>query len=311
MRPVSVTLLGPQRFTPTMADVVRSLAVDGPVATVTAGWQEREPDDAELDGLLDGRSVNLALYGRWLDVLEHDPALAAANQRRQQVLDELQALYVIRLHHTVEGLFALERRGGLKPVLDAAVEEAYDAIHQLDLRHLEQVSEVREEFFATCATPQHAGVAEHREAVRHTLAQAGVLTIAGGHVGVLLDCLRLFGVAELLDGTAVVAWSAGAMALTERVVIFNHRAPQGFTHSEIYAAGLGLCRGVVLFPHAHRRLFLDDPRRMGVLARRMAPATCVLLDDGVQLACAARGSWDPVGVRTVSLDGTIQQAAAA
>ena len=303
MPSASLTLLGPQRFNPTMAAVVRSLEVDGPVATVTAGWREREPDDAELDGLLDGRSANLALYGRWLDVLERDAGLVEADRRRMQVLDELQALYVIRLHHTLEGLYALERRGGLAQVLEAAVEEAFDAVHQLDIRHLEQVTEVREEFGATLA--RHPLVAEHRGAVASLLEAAGAVTIAGGHVGVLLDCLRTFDVAAGLDGKPVVAWSAGAMVLTERVVIFNHRAPQGFTHSEIYDAGLGLCRGVVLFPHAHRRLNLDDPRRMAVLARRMSPSVCVLLDDGGRVDCAARAQWQPTGVRTVDLDGGV------
>ena len=309
MPPPSVTLLGPQRFTPTMADVVRSLNIDGAVATVTAGWREREGDDAELDALLDGRSINLGLYARWLDVLERDAALAAANRRRVHVLSELQALYVVRLHHTLEGLYALERRGGLDHVLEAALEEAFDAVHQLDIRHLEQTAEVRDEFLSSVA--QHPGVGEHRAAVRSLAATAGVATIAGGHVGVLLDCLSVFDVAPLLQDTAVVAWSAGAMAVTERVVIFNHRAPQGFTHSEVYSAGLGLCRGVVLFPHAHRRLNLDDPRRMGVLARRMAPSVCVLLDDGVRLDCAARASWEPQGVRTVQLDGSVTTADAA
>ena len=50
-----IVLLGPQRR-PTLEGVARSLAlagpgVSGPVATVTAGWQEREPDDGELSAL--------------------------------------------------------------------------------------------------------------------------------------------------------------------------------------------------------------------------------------------------------------------
>lgn len=307
MPPTSLTLLGPQRFNPTMADVVRSLDIEGTVATVTAGWREREPDDDELDALLDGRSTNLALYGRWLDVLQRDTGLAVADRRRVQVLEELQALYVVRLHHTLEGLYALERRGGLAGVLDAAVEEAFDAVHQLDIRHLEQVAEVRAEFFDNVV--DHPVVAEHRGAVAAMLEAVAAVTIAGGHVGVLLDCLHMFDVPALLDDKAVIAWSGGAMTLTERVVLFNHRAPQGFTHSEIYAAGLGLCRGVVLFPHAHRRLHLDDPQRMGVLARRMAPSTCVLLDDGVRLGCPPRAQWHPEGVRTVAVDGSVAEAA--
>ena len=56
-----VVLLGPQRR-PTLDSVVRSLGSGGPWATVTAGWQEREPDDGELASLLGGAgSVNLGL----------------------------------------------------------------------------------------------------------------------------------------------------------------------------------------------------------------------------------------------------------
>ena len=50
-----IVLLGPQRR-PTLEGVARSLfpgpGAGGPVATITAGWQEREPDDAELVALL-------------------------------------------------------------------------------------------------------------------------------------------------------------------------------------------------------------------------------------------------------------------
>ena len=53
-------VLGPQRL-PTLGSVARALDLPAPVATVTAGWEERESDDAELDGLLGGRSANLRL----------------------------------------------------------------------------------------------------------------------------------------------------------------------------------------------------------------------------------------------------------
>ena len=43
----AVTLLGPQRR-PTLDHVLQPTGPDALVATVTAGWQERERDDAEL-----------------------------------------------------------------------------------------------------------------------------------------------------------------------------------------------------------------------------------------------------------------------
>ena len=67
-----IILLGPQRR-PTLDAAVRSLGLPGPFATVTAGWQEREPDDRELSALLGGRDVNMELYRRWLDVQDRDP----------------------------------------------------------------------------------------------------------------------------------------------------------------------------------------------------------------------------------------------
>src|SRR3954466_967874 len=67
----AVTLLGPQRR-PTLDRVVQSLGIDGAIAAVNAGWQDREADDAELLSLLGGRGVNLRLHARWMSVLHDD-----------------------------------------------------------------------------------------------------------------------------------------------------------------------------------------------------------------------------------------------
>ncbi len=93
----------------------------------------------------------------------------------------------------------------------------------------------------------------------------------------LLHVLRLFAVTPPAD---VLAWSAGAMALTDRVVLFTDG------RAEAYAPGLGLVPDTVLLPHARRRLPVDDPVRLGALARRFAPARCVVLDDGGTLAAS-------------------------
>jgi hypothetical protein len=108
----------------------------------------------------------------------------------------------------------------------------------------------------------------------------------------------------------VIAWSGGAMALTERVVLFHDRAPQGYSHAEVYDDGLGLARGVVLLPHARRRLLVDDRTRMGVLARRFAPAQCVVLDDGARVDLGD-GSQLGRDARVLTPDGRITARAAA
>lgn len=39
---------------------------DGAIATINAGWQERESDSVELADVLGGRMTNLQLYRRWI-----------------------------------------------------------------------------------------------------------------------------------------------------------------------------------------------------------------------------------------------------
>ncbi len=129
------------------------------------------------------------------------------------------------------------------------------------------------------------------------------LVVAGGHVGVLLRLLRLFDVRPTAS-QAVIAWSAGAMALTERVVLFHDRAPQGPAPPEIYADGMGLIRGAVLLPHARRRLRVDEPMRLAAMSRRFAPARCVVLDDGIRLDLTPDGEL-PQDARVISADGRI------
>ena len=57
-----LVLLGPQRFRPTLRRATESLGVEGPVAVVTAGWQERESEDTEMARHLEREVLDLHLY---------------------------------------------------------------------------------------------------------------------------------------------------------------------------------------------------------------------------------------------------------
>jgi hypothetical protein len=287
---VRVVLLGPQRR-PTLDSVVRSLGLPGPFATVTAGWREREPDVGELVSLLGGRAVNLGLYRRGLDVAERDPEWAAAEREARRVLTELQEVYLLRLDYALRAVYAVQRRADAD-----AVAEAVAAVRELDEAHLRRVNGVRGEFYARFPPHDRAVIAGHREEVAAVLREASALVVAGGHVGVLADVLHLFNVAASV-GSLVIAWSAGAMALTDRIVLFHDRAPQGPGHPEVYGSGLSLLRDVVLLPHARARLLLDDGLRMSVLARRFGPARCVPLEAGTRID-VVDGAW-PSGVRVI------------
>jgi hypothetical protein len=292
---VRIVLLGPQRR-PTVEGVARSLGLAGPVATITAGWQEREPDDALLSSLLSaagGGAVNLALYRRWLDVQDRDPEYFAGERDLAGVLAGLQELYLLRLDYALQAVYAVQRR----PASDEALAEAVEAVRELDTAHLRRVNEARLEFFGRLRPHDRPVIAAHRAEVSAVLAESSALVIAGGHVGVLAEVLHLFNVAAALNGAPVIAWSAGAMALTDRIVLFHDRAPQGPGHPEVYGSGLSLVRDAVLLPHARARLLLDDILRMAVFARRFAPARCVPLEAGTRID-VADGRW-PDGLRVI------------
>ncbi|MGH3163004.1 MAG: hypothetical protein ACRDOC_14065 [Streptosporangiaceae bacterium] len=297
-----IVLLGPQRR-PTLEGVARSLftgpGAGGPVAAITAGWQEREPDDAELVALLAsaaGHAVNLALYRRWLDVQDRDPEYRAGERDLAGVLAELQELYLLRLDYALQAVYAVQRRSGSAP--GDALAEAVQAVRELDAAHLRRVNGARGEFFARLVPHERPVIAEHRAEVSALLADAAALVLAGGHVGVLAEVLHLFNVAAALNGASVIAWSAGAMALADRIVLFGDRSPRGPGHAEVYGSGLSLLRDVVLLPHARARLLLDDTPRMAVFARRFAPARCVPLEAGTRIDVPADGAWPP-GIRTI------------
>jgi hypothetical protein len=298
---VRVVLLGPQRR-PTLDSAVRSLGLPGPFATVTAGWREREPDDGELAALLGGSVVNLGLYRRGLDVAGRDPEWAAAEREVRRVLAAMQEVYLLRLDYALRAVYAVQRRSlGGAGVDVEAFEEAVAGVRELDETHRRRVNGVRGEFYARFPPHERAVIAGHREEVAAVLRDSSALVVAGGHVGVLADVLHLFNVAAALPsssgGSTVIAWSAGAMALTDRIVLFHDRAPQGPGQPEVYGSGLSLVRDVVLLPHAKARLLLDDGPRMAVLARRFGPARCVPLEAGTRID-VVDGAW-PDGVRVI------------
>jgi hypothetical protein len=298
----STHLLGPQRFLTTAGAVVRGLGVEGPVATITAGWEERESDDAELDSVMDGRSQNLRLFGRMMDVLERDADVAAAALALRDAVDDLALLYSLRLQHALDAVYAVRRRKGRADVLAAAETDAMEGVRRLDRWYLDEIRTLYGEAYASGAAESSPLWAEHRAEVTEQLASASVLAVAGGHVGMLLRTMQFFSVrppAEL----PVVAWSAGAMAMTRTVVLFNDFAQTGGM-AQVWDRGLARVEHVIALPHARRRIHLDDRLRMEVFVRRFEGYACLLLDDGARVQIGPDGALPP-GARVLRADGTV------
>jgi hypothetical protein len=212
------------------------------------------------------------------------------------VLAELADLYLLRLDYALQAVYALQRRTS-----GSALDEAVAGVQSLDAAHLAHVNEVRGEFFDRLRPHDRPVIALHRAEVADLLGSAAALVIAGGDVGVLAEVLHLFNVAAALR-SPVIAWSAGAMALADRIVLFGDRSAHGPGHPEVYGSGLSVVRAVVLLPHAKARLLLDDTPRMAVFARRFAPARCVLLEAGTRMELS---DGLPAGARVLGEDGHV------
>ncbi|MGQ0836696.1 MAG: Type 1 glutamine amidotransferase-like domain-containing protein [Gammaproteobacteria bacterium] len=279
----SITLLGPQIREPILADVLRELALTGPFAAITAGWQEREGELDELRAHVGQEVEDLQLYARAEQALAHDADLRIAHRRRQARLAEMQEIYRLRLVHGKRAARELFDHDGDLAVLRPARRQAIAALRRLDRCHLAAIRRVHAEFDGEMRPLERPAVADALARIRSDIARAKAVLIAGGHVAVLVNRLRLFGGASLLQGKPVVAWSAGAMVACESVVLFHDHPPQGAGNVELFNEGLGLARGVVVFPHARTRLRLHDVTRVALLARRFAPLRCVTLDQGSAL----------------------------
>lgn len=300
---MNVTLLGPQRRVTAAQSAVAELMGEGLIATVNAGWQERETDSAELSQVLGGRMLNLELYRRWQDIVASDHSYAVAERRLTSLLAEIQAVYGIRLNYLMATLEAISRRKESPAVQSAATLDTLRALQELDRWHLDVVSETRHEFFAAVRLGERESVLEHRAEIARLVGQCAGMVFAGGHVGVLLHVLHVFDLTRVIK-PPLIAWSAGAMALSDRVVLFHDFAPSGDRHPEMYAEGLGIYSAVLPFPHPRRRLRLDDAPRLGQLARRLEPRVGVLLPDGVRIDLADDAPL-PDGVRVLSRAGGV------
>jgi len=306
-----VILLGPQRLQPTLAATLESLHLEGRVATVTAGWQEREPDDRELHEHLSGRSVNLRLWERTETTFLQDPELASAHRRRQERLRGMQEAYDLRLRHAIEAVIELRRRRvdrlgtAAGDALTEAAAAAIEAVRDLDARHLGRVRAVHAEFEAAWRPRERDSVRRQIEGIAALLGDAAAVAIAGGHVAVLLNRLRLFDLAALVGDRTVIAWSAGAMAACERVVLFNDHPPQGPGNAEVLESGLGLVRDVVPLPHARHRLDLEDRERVARFATRFAPAACIPLNEGARVDISESGWTAAAGTMRLQPDGMV------
>lgn len=279
----SIIVLGPQRQDVNLGEALNKLDGDGDLAVISAGWQEGEGDLDALQEVARCRLIDLHLYRRADTLFENDAWLKEQYRARQEKLIELQRLYRVRLPRYMQAARDLLQETGDGTLLRLEQRQAISQQRTLDRHHLRRIAAINAEFSSQLEDRPLPVLRDNREEILQMLASCRAVLITGGNVAVLLNRLQLFDVGSQLKGRNVIAWSAGAMVLTERVVLFHDNTPEGDRDAEIFNEGLGMVGGVVFLPDTKHRLKTNDRDRLALMSRRFAPATCMTLDNGSML----------------------------
>ncbi len=302
-------LLGPQPAYASLIRLLERVEVRAPAAYTTAGWETEEGEDQELREAIGGPCRNLELFARSEHLFAEDTELIGLLRERQDVLRHLRDVYNARLGHLLDAARELLLPGPAGISLEGERASAVDMIRRLDSEYLQRVTGLIEDYDSRLRLSERPLLAAHRKDLAEILSRSGALLIAGGHVAILLNRLRLFGVLQHVGDVPVIAWSGGAMALAERLVFYHDFPPQGKGNPEVLRAGMGLCGSIQPLPEGDSRLALEDPIRVQLFARRFEPFQCVLFDEGTVLERRA-GRWHSCGpgpARQLGVDGQVRE----
>lgn len=274
-------LLGPQSPLPNLDIAINTPEIpEGPIAIISAGWQEAETDTQELQRQLGRPTVSLNLYQRAEDIFAGDKNLHKAYRRRQDQLQELQQLYRTRLRQSMVAARKMRRIEGSGALLAVERQQATQQVRDMDAQHLEKIRAIYEQHAAELDACNSPHLEKHTAEIQEAIKDCPIALITGGNVLVLLNRLQLFDMQNALAKRHLIAWSAGAMVLSDRIVLYHDRTPLGRREAEVLGAGLGVISGFVFLPDAKRRLLDKDRMRTSLFSDRFAPANCVTLNNG-------------------------------
>lgn len=303
-------LLGPQPEYATLKTVLKSLNLRQPAALITCGWETEENEDAELVNALrevGSKSINLGLFTRTEQLFANDPELIQVLQARQDEIRHMREVYKDRLHHLLKAARQILRRKDPLVDFSAEQESAIDMIRQLDRQYDARLGQLVDDYENRLNTPQRHFVVAHRREIADILQGVGALIISGGHVAIILNRLKIFGVLENLPQVPIIAWSGGSMALASQIVFFHDSLPQGPGNPEVLRAGMGLFHDLLPLPAADARLKLQDRIRVQLFARRFQDFQCAVMNE--QTILERRGeswhSWNAAGSLKLGLDGRL------
>ena len=284
-------LLGPQPDFRTLVSTLRSLDGCARLAIISAGWEEDESNDQELRESLSGFHVeNLSLFKRSEQLFASDHEFIKALQKRQDDLRELRNVYRIRLESLLDSARKMLALPDGNVAFEPEREMAVDAIRRLDTQYFFRTSQIIDQYEDSLKTDQRPDVIHHRVEISHLMNDVDALVITGGHAAIILNRLKIFGVLDMKPTIPIVAWSAGAMALSDQIVFFHDSPPQGAGDPELLRPGMGFCTDILPFPDGKKRLRLDDACRVALMARRFQRFACIVFEQDTILE-RKDGKW--------------------
>ena len=127
-------------------EVLSRLRINGPLAVVTAGWEDRESEDEELCEHLHRPAVNLRLFGRTEEIFAVDPDLLDGYRRRRDRFATEQELYRNRLAHALDACRELIGRTDREAAARSHLEAALADVQRLDREHENRLAGIHAAF---------------------------------------------------------------------------------------------------------------------------------------------------------------------
>lgn len=260
------------------------------MAVISAGWQEAEGDIGDVFEQVQRPLLDLGIYQKAEHLTTAYPEFAEAYRERQDNLKDLQRLYRLRCKQLMIAARLALRAEASPEILATEQHHAMSQVRELDRHHLRSMQAIHTEYDPTFDALTSGEITAFSAEISTKIADCKTLLITGGNVMVLLNRLNLFGLKDVLVNKHLVAWSAGAMVLSDTLVLFHDKTPLGRRDPEVVSKGCGVIPGYVFLPDAKRRLRKSDTVRTRLMCRRFAPAQCVTLNNGAGLLFETQGS---------------------
>jgi hypothetical protein len=290
----------------------------------------------------DRNVYNLCAWHAWADFLGRRPDVAAVHTEISVVQDEIRRFYVEKTAFHADlirrgvrsarkrlprfTLGRLTRRDPLRPealhsgaellenALGRELIASIDSLVDNDDRMLEAFRDGDEQLLSRTGLRLDPDWRSVRAKLEQRILDADVVLFLGGSPERLLAPFRFFDLRpSLLEtlrrGATLVATSAGALVLCERMIVYDERNGDPDRRDfRLLDEGLGLVGGLQLLPHCMDRIQTDDADNLAYLARRFGTRICaglneesfLLVDmDGPSATSVGRGD----GVYVFATDG--------